>query len=253
MNAEEQLKETMSREHLSADAKERILAACRNVSEPVKTAPAKPFYMRPLFLSVTSCAAVCAVILLIVLAAATNGETLKKGDRRTGAQPEVKSDSVNAEQSAAKDTDSLNVTVAALSPRAGQTADAEPKEEGALYYDYSGTISSFVPEQWEENPKARFVCFFPTDYETQKKLFVKVAEPLILDLVVEEKVYFVVDSVTEEDDGTIVVSGYRTERLGKTLGARDEADNSASPFEKKFFLRRFRMNPDTGNYELINE
>ena len=52
---------------------------------------------------------------------------------------------------------------------------------------------------------------------------------MIADLYVEEPVYFVTNSVTEED-GIITVSGYRTNSLGYTMEA-DGAGETASGTE----------------------
>lgn len=281
MKAEEQLKETMSKEKLSDDAKKRILAASLRAAEASETAKAdtqKPFYMRPLFVRVSSCVAACAVILLIVLAVKNANGVRKDADDRSGSRREA--DAVSYELAETNEPVAQNLpTIASTMPPVESNAlDGVVSDDGDPLYvtvPEGESLNAFVPT-YKRDAKARFVCVFPTDYKAQQERFLLVAAPLITDLYVEEPVYFVINSVTEED-GIITVSGYRTDSLGymaqaepdgKTSEGKDsdgkaaemtdpeENDTEAKstspyPFGKTPFTRSFQMDPDTGEYVLI--
>ena len=289
MKAEEQLKQTMQQEKLSDDAKKRILAASLRAAEAsrasntdivtaenAKQERSKPFYMRPLFIRVSSCVAACAVILLIVLAVKNANSVQKDADDREGRARDAATERYDLAESAQQ-----SVTIAASVPDSPVNAgvesyldtdvahDAEPSAEDELYITIpkGASLYSFAPT-YKKDSKAKFICVFPTDYEKQRELFQLIAIPLISDLYVEEPVYFVTNSVTEED-GIITVSGYRTNSLGYTMEVdssgknvegtepvgedSDDRASSGDAFSKTTFVRRFQKDPVTGEYVLIEE
>lgn len=268
MRAEEQLKETMSREHLSEDAKKRILAAVSQVPEPAAAAPKKPFFLRPAFLRVSSFAAACAVILLIVLVVKNAGgiQETDSANYELDDAPRAEAEPSELNHQSIKD-ESPDITAAALTPGG---VKADPEEKG-IYNNIDGVkdatndfpsytiadpgdTAALVPTKPEADPKPKFVCVFPTDYEEQRDRFQLIAVPLIQNLYVEESVYFIIKSVTEED-GVITASGVRRKWIGYTIGTTDEPTPSDADFayEETVFLRRFRKNPDTGEYEVIKD
>ena len=290
MKAEEQLKQTMQQEKLSDDAKKRILEAslraaqasravnAESMAANAKSERTKPFYMRPLFIRISSCVAACAVILLIVLAVKNANSVQKDADDRAGQAREAATERYDPAQTVQQNAP----TIAASAPDSPVNTgvenylDSDVAHDGELSPDDeplyitipSGAgLNAFAPT-YKKDSKAKFICVFPTDYEKQRELFQLIAIPLIADLYVEEPVYFVTNSVTEED-GIITVSGYRTNSLGYTMEADgagktmegtehegDDSDDRASSgdaFEGTAFVRRFQKDPVTGEYVLIEE